>query len=59
MAGFQVITYGRVWVFTEGFEVPSQIWDMNVPAARSLLFCAGTASNQRPTEIEKQLGKRS
>jgi len=30
---------------------------MNVPAARSLLFFGGTASNQRPTEIERQLGK--
>ena len=30
-----------------------------MPAARSLLFCGGTASNQRPTEIQKQLGKSS
>src|SRR3954464_6039785 len=36
---------------TAGFKVPWQIWDMNVPAARSLLFFGGTASNQRPTEI--------
>jgi len=26
---------------------------------RPLLFCDGTASNQRPTEIEKQVGKSS
>ena len=31
----------------------------DVPAARSLLFFGGTASNQRPTEIENQLGKSS
>src|SRR4051812_10764006 len=33
--------------------------DMNVPAARSVLFFGGTASNQRPTGIEKQPGKSS
>jgi hypothetical protein len=44
---------------TAGFKVPWQIWDMNVPAARSPLFFGGTASNQRPAEIEKQLGKSS
>ena len=34
---------------TAGSKVPSQIWGMNVPAARLLLFSAGTASNRKRT----------
>jgi putative transposase len=40
-------------------QVHWPIWDMNVPAARSPILCGGTASNQRPSGIEKRLGKGS
>ena len=44
---------------TAGFKVHWPIWDMNVPAVQSPIFCGGTASNQRPSETEEQLGNSS
>ena len=49
----------RITIGYRRIEGAVAIWEMNMPTARSLLFFRGTASNQRPTEIEKQLGKSS
>ena len=37
----------------------SLVKEMNVPAVQSPIFCGGTASNQRPSETEEQLGNSS